>query len=311
MNGRIVTLFGGGGFVGRALAQCLFRDGWRVRIAQRDPRRAFVIKALGNIGQTQFVAVDIANAASVARATAGSDAVVNLVGILKGDFTTAHVMGARHVAEAAAQAGAGALVHMSALGADAESASAYGRSKAQGEAAVRAAFPGATIFRPSLIFGRDDQFTNRFAELIRTLPIVPIIRGAARFQPVFVADVAHAMAEAVGHPAAHAGKTYEIGGPDVLTMAQINRWLADVTGREREFVAVPDAAAGLLARLTGWAPGAPITSDQFAMLQTDNVVDPAVPGLEAFGIRPTPMAAVAPGWLTTYRRHGRFGERHA
>lgn len=309
MNGRIVTIFGGGGFVGRALAQALFQRGWRVRIAGRHPSRAYAVKALGKLGQTQFVAADITRPDSVARALTGADAAVNLVGILKGDFAAVQARGARHVAEAAAAAGIGTLVHMSALGADPASPSAYGRSKAEGEAAVLNAVPAATIFRPSLIFGRDDQFTNRFANLIRSLPIVPVIRGATKFQPVFVADVARAMADAVDQPAPHAGKTYTLVGPDIMTMAEINRWLADQIGCAPTFIDMPDAVAGLMATLTGWAPGAPITADQLAMLQRDNVAEPGAPGLEVFGIRPTPMAAAASEWLVRYRKHGRFGTR--
>lgn len=309
MESKLVTLFGGGGFVGRALAQELFARGWRVRIAQREPRRAFAVKALAGLGHVQFVATDIRRPDSVAHAVAGADAVVNLVGILRGDFQAVHVEGARNVAEATAATGIDTLVHMSAIGADPDSPSAYGRTKGEGEQAVLRAFPAATIIRPSLIFGQDDQFTNRFAGLIQALPVVPVIAGRTRFQPVFVGDVAAAMAAAVTDPTAHAGKTYELAGPDILSMAQINQWLADVIGRSRSFVPVPQGAASLLANLTGWLPCAPITRDQLAMLARDNIADPARPGLDAFGINPTPMAAVAPDWLTVYRKHGRFGMR--
>lgn len=309
MDNKLVTLFGGGGFVGRVLVQALFERGWRVRIAQRHPSRAFAVKTLGGLGQTQFVSADVTRADSVARAVAGADAVVNLVGILKGDFESVHVAGARNVAQASAAAGVGALVHMSAIGADPESPSAYGRTKGEGEAAVRAIFPTATVVRPSIIFGQDDQFTNRFAQLIRALPVVPVIAAKTRFQPVFVGDVAKAMADAVTHPTQHAGKTYALAGPDIMSMAEINSWLAETIGRHRTFVPVPDSAASLLANLTGWAPGAPITRDQLAMLARDNVADPALPGLAAFGIGPTPMDAVAPQWLTAYRKHGRFGDK--
>lgn len=309
MESKLATLFGGGGFVGRAIAEELFARGWRVRVAQRDPRRAFAVKALGRIGQMQFIAADVTRPDSVARAVAGSDAVINLVGILKGDFEAMHVAGARNVAEAAARASASSLVQISAIGADAASPSAYGRSKAAGEAEVRNAFPGATIIRPSIIFGRDDGFTNRFAELIRALPIVPVIAGDTKLQPVFVGDVAEAVAAAATEPGNHAGKTYELGGPDIMSMAEINAWLAATIGRERSFIPVPDAAARALAALTGWAPGAPITSDQLAMLSRDNVVGAGAEGFAAFGMRPRPMAAIAPEWLVAYRKHGRFGDR--
>ncbi|HEX7820956.1 MAG TPA: complex I NDUFA9 subunit family protein [Sphingobium sp.] len=309
METKLVTLFGGGGFVGRALAQELFSRGWRVRIAQRTPRRAFAVKSLGNLGQTQFAVADITRPDSVARAIAGADAVVNLVGLLKGDFEAAHVTGAETIARAAAAAGVSSLVHVSAIGADIASPSAYGRSKGEGEAAVRAAFPGAAIVRPSIIFGRDDQFTNRFAGLIRSMPVVPVIAGETRLQPVFVADVAKALAEAVGNPGTHAGRTYALGGPDILSMAQINAWLAEAIGRTPNFIPLPAAASCAIATLTGWAPGAPITRDQLAMLATDNVADPALPGLAELGVAATPLAAVAPSWLTGYRKHGRFGDQ--
>ncbi|MCE7796507.1 complex I NDUFA9 subunit family protein [Sphingobium sufflavum] len=309
METKLVTIFGGGGFVGRALAQELFARGWRVRIAQREPRRAFAVKALGSLGQTQFAAADITRPDSVARAVAGADAVVNLVGLLKGDFEAAHVTGAETIARATAAAGIPTLVHVSAIGADSASPSAYGRTKGEGEAAVRAVFPAATIVRPSIIFGRDDKFTNRFAGLIRSLPVVPLIAAETKFQPVFVADVAKSLAEAVANPGTHAGKTYALGGPDILSMAQINAWLAEATGRTPSFIPLPAAASCALATLTGWAPGAPITKDQLAMLATDNVVDPALPGLAELGVKPTPLAAVAPSWLTGYRKHGRFGDQ--
>ncbi|HEX7852128.1 MAG TPA: complex I NDUFA9 subunit family protein [Sphingobium sp.] len=309
METKLVTLFGGGGFVGRALAQELFSRGWRVRIAQRNPRSAYAVKSLGGLGQTQFASIDITKPESVALAVAGADAVVNLVGLLKGDLEGAHVEGAANVAQAAAAAGVPVLVQISAIGADPESPSLYGRTKAKGEAAVRAAFPSATIVRPSLIFGRDDQFTNRFANLIRTLPIVPVIAAKTRLQPVFVADVAKAVAEAVINSGACAGKTFEIGGPDILTMAEFNAWVADAIGRTRDFAPVPDSVAQLLASVTGWAPGAPITRDQLAMLQKDIVADPAFPGLATLGVQATPMGAVAPAWLSTYRKHGRFGDQ--
>jgi NADH dehydrogenase len=309
METKLVTLFGGGGFVGRALAQELFARGWRVRIAQRNTRSAFAVKSLGSLGQTQFVAADITRPDSVAHAVAGADAVVNLVGLLKGDFEAVHVTGAETVARASAAAGIPTLVQVSAIGADMASPSAYGRTKAEGEAAVRTAFPDATVVRPSIIFGRDDQFTNRFAGFIRALPVVPVIAGDTKLQPIFVADVAKALAEAVINPGAHAGKTYAIGGPDVMTMAEINEWLATSTGRTPGFMPIPAFAACALATLTGWAPGAPITRDQLAMLAKDNIADPALPGLAALGVEPTPLAAVAPSWLTGYRKHGRFGRK--
>jgi uncharacterized protein YbjT (DUF2867 family) len=213
------------------------------------------------------------------------------------------------VAQAAAQAGVGTLVHVSAIGSDAASKSAYGRSKGQGEEAVRAAFPGATLIRPSILFGREDQFTNRFANLIRMAPVLPVIAGGTKFQPVYVVDVARAIATAVADAAAHAGKTYELGGPQVLSMAEINSWLAAQIGHDPAMLPVPDAASEWLARLTGWLPAAPITLDQWRMLQSDNVVGPQAKGLADLGLSPTPLAAVADQWLVQYRKHGRFTAR--
>lgn len=308
-----VVLFGGGGFVGRTVAQELLSRGYRVRIAQRAPRLAMGIRSLGNMGATQFVSLDITDTAQVAAVLQDAGAAVNLVGLLKGDFKAAHVIGARTVAEAAAAAGLDALVHVSAIGADVESASDYGRTKGEGEAAVRAAFPRATIIRPSIIFGRDDGFTNRFAKLIAAgasvpvLHMVPVIRGATKFQPVHVGDVARAIAQAVAEPGAFGGETYELGGPDVLTLAQINQWIAGQIGRKCTFLPVPDGAAKALATVTGFLPGAPITRDQYIMLCSDNVVAPGAKGFAAFGVKPTPLAALAPAWLAQYRKQGRFG----
>ncbi|MFN3474320.1 MAG: complex I NDUFA9 subunit family protein [Blastomonas sp.] len=309
MRDTLITIFGGGGFLGRHITQHLTAAGARVRIAQRNIRIAQDVKPLGNLGQTQLVAADITKPESVARAVHGADAVINLVGILKGDFDAIHHVGAGNVAKAAAAAGCAALVHVSAIGADASSKSAYGRSKAHGEAAVRAAFPTATILRPSIVFGRDDQFVNRFAGLIASLPVVPIIGGKAKFQPVYVDDVAQAVTMSLADPARFGGQLFELGGPEAISMAELNARIAREIGADRSFIAMPDGISSLMAGLTGWLPGAPITRDQWAMLQTDNVVAPGAAGLEAFGIAPTPMAAVIGEYLVRFRKHGRFGSR--
>jgi NADH dehydrogenase len=303
----LVTLFGGGGFLGRYVAQELLQRGVRVRIAGRNPRKAWFVKPLGGLGQTQFIAADVTRPETVARALAGADAAINLAGILSGAFQAVHVDGARNIAEAAARAGARALVHVSAIGADPESESAYGRSKGEGEAAVRAAFPGATILRPSILFGPEDQFINRFARMIQLLPAVPVIRPEAKFQPAYVVDVARAIAGAITDPGTHGGKGYELGGPEAISMLDLNRRIAGMIGRDPAFMLVPDAVASAMARFGGWAPGAPMTWDQWLMLQADNVVGAGAKGFSAFGIDPTPLAAVAPDWLVQYRRHGRFG----
>ena len=301
---RLVTLFGGGGFIGRYAAQALFKAGARVRIADREPKRAYFLRPLCGLGQVQFLRADVTDPGEVAAAVAGADAVVNLVGILKGDFHKIHVEGARIVAEAAAALEAPALVHLSAIGADPEAPSAYGRSKGEGEAAVRAAFPAATIIRPSIAFGLEDDFVNRFARMAQHFPFLPVVRGSWRLQPVHVADLGRAIALAALDPRDHAGRTYELGGPQVMAMRELMAWVCRETGRNRPLVEIPDAVSGLLARLTGWLPGAPLTRDQWLMMARDNVA--TGPGFEAFGIRPTPLAAVADGWMTLYRRHGRF-----
>jgi uncharacterized protein YbjT (DUF2867 family) len=307
MRDRLVTLFGGGGFVGRYVAQALLRAGARVRIAERDPRRAFFLKPLGGLGQTQFIAADVTRPDTVARALAGADTAINLVGVLQGRFQALHVDGARAIAEAAAAQGLEALVHVSAIGADPAAPSAYARTKGEGEAAVRAAFPNATVLRPSIVFGPEDQFVNRFAGMVARLPVVPVLKAATKFQPVFAGDVGDAVDAVVQAPGAHAGRTYELGGPDVIGMGALIRWIADAIGRRPEIVELPDVVGAAIAR-AGFLPGAPISWDQWLMLGRDNVVT-GDDGLAALGIHPTPMGAVAPGWLVRFRRQGRFGRR--
>jgi NADH dehydrogenase len=301
---RLITLFGGGGFVGRYVAQSLLKTGVRIRVAQRDPKRAWFLKPLGGLGQVQFVRADLADKASVAAALADAEAAINLVGILKGDFRKVHVEGARNIAEAAAAAGVPALVHISAIGADPESESAYGRSKGEGEEAVRAAFPRATIVRPSIAFGQEDQFVNRFARLAQILPVLPVLRAGWKVQPVYVVDLAKAIALAALDPAFHGGRTYELGGPQILTTAELEAWVCEAVARPRPLVPIPDPVGKAMARLLGWLPGAPMTWDQWLMLAKDNVA--SGPGFDAFNLRPAPLAAVAEAWLATYRRHGRF-----
>lgn len=309
MRDRLVTLFGGGGFIGRYTAQALLKAGARVRFAERDPRKALYLKPLGGLGQTQFVAADLARPDTVAQAVAGADAVVNLVGTFAArSMAAVHVEGARTVAAAAAAAGVEALVHVSAIGADATGASRYAQTKGAGEDAVRDAFPHATILRPSVVFGPEDQFLNRFAQLIARAPVVPVLRATTRFQPVFVGDVAAAIALAT-EPGRFGGTVFELGGPETPTMAALLRWIATEIGRPKARLAeLPDAAGALIAA-AGFLPGAPITRDQWLMLQQDNVVAPGATGLAAFGIAPTPMAAVASAWLVRYRRRGRFAAR--
>ena len=305
LDGQLITVIGGGGFLGRYVVQRLLARGARVRVGEREPRKAVFLKPLGGLGQTQFVIADVRDPASVARAVAGSDAVINLAGAFD-DMQAVQADGAGHVAAAAKSAGARTLVHISAIGADSDGASAYARSRGDGEAAVRRAFPRAAILRPSIIFGREDHFINRFAAIIRLAPVIPIIAAGTKFQPAYVGDVAEAVVAALGDDAA--GKLFELGGPQVLTMAELQRWIAEATGRKPLFVELPDAVSAVLATAFGWAPGAPITKDQWLMLQRDNVVAGGAAGFDQFGITPTSLGAVAEGWLVQYRRNGRFAQ---
>ena len=304
---QLVTLFGGGGFIGRYVCEMLLKRGARVRVASRDPRCAHFIQPLGQVGQVGFVRADLLNGAGVARAVDSATCVVNLCGIMKGPVHGVHVSGARRVAEAARDAGAGALVHISAIGSDPDSEAEYGRTKGEGEAAVRAAFPKATIVRPSLVFGPEDQLTNRFAGMAR-LPFTPVIAGGTRFQPVYVRDLAAAIARAALEPEAFGGKTFEIGGPQVMSMRELHAAVLEATGQKPEVVELPNFVSSLISRF-GWFPGAPLTRDQWLMLQRDNLPAKGAPGLEAFGIKPTPLAAVAHEWLGRFHKGGRFAGR--
>jgi NADH dehydrogenase len=304
---QLVTVFGGAGFIGRYVCELLFKSGVRVRIASRDPRNDYFIQPLAQVGQFGFEQADIRNPESVRNAVKSATAVVNLVGVFGREMHRIHVDGARNIAEAAREAGAGALVHISAMGADIASASNYGRTKGEGEEAVRRGFPDATIVRPSLVFGPEDELTNRFAAMAR-LPFLPVIAAKRNFQPVYVRDLARAIVAAALEPGRFAGKTYEIGGPQVMSMVELQQAILAITGQDTEIVHIPDFVAGLIAKL-GFLPGAPLTRDQWLMLQRDNVPTGKLPGLEAFGINPTPLAAVAYEWLGRFNRGGRFSGR--
>lgn len=311
----LITVVGGSGFIGRYIVAELARGGHRVRVAARSPHKALFLKTMGQPGQIQLVAADLGRPATLAAAMAGASAAINLVGILAEgggrSFDGIHARGAGASARAAAEAGAGAFVQVSAIGADARSPSAYGRSKAGGEAAVREAFPGATILRPSLVFGPEDGFINRFASLAKASPVMPVVAGGTRFQPVHVLDVARAAARAATDPAAFAGRTFELGGPTVYPFRDLIAWIMAEIRVDKPMIEVPDFAARLMARAGDIVPGAPMTSDQFAMLQRDNVVAEGAAGLAAFGITPTPLEAIAPGYLERYRRSGRFSRAPA
>jgi uncharacterized protein YbjT (DUF2867 family) len=303
----IVTVFGGSGFIGRYVCEELFRRGLRVRIASRRPSEAYFLQPLASVGQWGAVRADVTNADSVAIAVRGSSAVINLVGTFSGSIEATHVDGARNVAEAAREAGAKALVHVSAIGADVNAQSVYGRTKGEGERAVREAFPASTIIKPSVVFGPEDNLTNRLGAMSK-LPVLPVIAAERRFQPVYVKDVARAIVAAVLDPAAHGGQSYELGGPQVMTMEDIYVVSARSAGRQPKLVQLPDFASAFLSWF-GFLPGAPLTRDQWKMLQIDNVPAKRSKGLKAFGITPTALASVAPQWLGRFQAGGRFASR--
>lgn len=303
---RIVTVFGGGGFIGRPVCEALLKQGVRLRVAQRKPRQAHDLQPLGSVGQVMLMAADVTRSDTVARAVEGADAAINLVGAFGGNLDAIHVEGARNIAEASDKTGVKALVHLSAIGVDEGSESDYSRTKALGEQAVRSAFKGATIVRPSVVFGAEDAFTNRFAGLAN-LPVLPVIAPDAKFQPVWVRDLAQVIAGAALDPAAHGGKTYEVGGPEILTMRQINEKIAAMTGKDPALFDLPDAASSLIAKF-GFLPGAPLTRDQWIMLQSDNVATDATVW-SALGHEPSKLDNIAPRWLQRFRIGGRFAAK--
>lgn len=304
---QLVTVFGGSGFVGRYVCEALLKAGVRIRVAARDPRGAYFLQTLAQVGQWGAVRADITNPASVRDALDGASAAINLPGVLGGKFHATHVAGARNVAEEAARLGLAALVQISAIGADPKAQSDYARTKGEGEIAVREAVPAAAIVRPSLVVGPEDRVTNRIAGL-SWLPYFPVVAPRTRVQPVYAADLGKAIAMAALQPKTFAGTTCEIGGPEVMTMHELAERVLQATGGESQLVDLPDALSAFISRF-GVLPGAPLTREQWLMLQHDNIAAPDMPGLEAFGITGTPLSAVAGEWLLRFRRGGRFAVR--
>jgi len=314
----LVTVFGGSGFLGRNVVRALCRRDYRVRVAVRRPELAGYLQPSGRVGQVHTVQANLRYPASVEAAIRDSHIVINLVGILAEaggqTFDAVQAKGAETVARAAAAAGA-RLIHVSAIGADAGSASHYARAKAAGEQAVLAAVPSATIFRPSVMFGPEDQFTNRFAALARISPVLPLIGGDTRMQPVYVGDVATAVADAVDGKA-KAGATYELGGPEVLTMREIIEAILEITERKRMLVPLPFGLARFKAAFLQFAPGAlKLTPDQVTLLESDNVVSDAAMAagltLEGLGIAADSLEAIAPQYLWRFRAAGQFQRKSA
>ena len=309
MNTNLVTIFGGSGFLGRHTVRALARAGWRIKVATRHPARGFFLRPLGAVGQIDFVKCDVSDPQSVAQALAGAQAAINLTGILfeKGQtFEDVQAVGAANIAQAAAAAGVRALVHVSAIGADLESDSAYAVTKAQGEQAVREAFADAVILRPSIIFGPEDGFFNKFAEMARFLPALPLIGGGrTRFQPIFVGDVAQAILAALSR---QDGRTYELGGPSVYSFKQLMQLILRETGRSRALIPMPFALASLKAAFLQLLPNPLLTMDQVRLLKKDNVVSPTAAGLADLGITPTSVEAVIPSYLWRYRAKGEYAD---
>lgn len=310
LKDKLVVLTGGSGYFGAHVAQELLARGCRLRIVARHPERAWALRPLANLGQIQFMRGDVTRPASLSAAFAGADAAVNLVGAFAGNLDALQGQGAGRIAALAQDAEIGAFVHISALGAEAGSPVDYNRTKAEGEAAVLAAFPGATILRPSVLFGEDDAFVNLFAGLIAKLPAIPVFAPQAKLQPLNVDDAAQAVANALADPAAHGGKRYDIAGPEAISMIDLHRRIAAAQQRSRLFIELPDAVSGGFAAATGWLPGAPLSSDQWAMLRDGNVLAGAN-GLEALGVTPRPLALFLERWMVRYRKNGRFGAKLA
>jgi len=313
-NRALVTIYGGSGFLGRHVVRAIARTGARMRIAVRRPELAGHLQPLGGVGQIVPVQANVRFPDSLLAAAEDADAVVNLVGILfaagKQTFKTVQDEGARHVAEAAKAAGARALVHVSAIGADPNSPSIYARTKAAGEAAVTETFPGAVIFRPSVVFGPEDEFFNRFAALARLSPVLPLIGGGhTKFQPVFVGDVAQAIVAALEGRASQSAP-YELGGPQTMTMREVMERVLAYSMRSRLLVPVPLWLAKLQGAFLQWLPNPPLTVDQVRLLQTDNVVSDAATKagrtLEGLSIEPVAIASVVSDYLEQFRPRGQF-----
>jgi len=311
MNSSLVTVFGGTGFLGRHTVRALAKAGHRIRVAVRYPNTGFFLPPYGTVGQIALVRCNVREADDVTAAVRGADAVINLTGLLyqsgEQSFEAVHVDAAEAIAKAAKEAGARTLVHVSAIGADKDAPAAYAATKGEGEARVSAAFPTAAIVRPSLVFGPEDDFFNRFAGLARFLPALPLIGGGkTRFQPVFVGDVAAAIAKLADDPAL-GGRTYELGGPTIYTFKDLMQIVLRETGRSRMLVPVPFALATLKAAFLQFLPHPLLTPDQVTLLKSDNVVTGS-DTLQTLGIAPTSVEAEVPAYLWRFRAKGQYEE---
>ena len=317
MNKGLVTVFGGSGFVGKYVVRALCRDGWRVRVAARRPHTCQDLKVIGNVGQVQLMQANIRFPKSVANAVEGADAVVNLVAVLfedgKQSFDSLHIKGAATVAEAAARAGVTNYVQMSALGADENSESEYGRSKYMGEQAVRSALSSADIMRPSIIFGEEDDFFNRFAQMAQFAPALPLIGGGdTKFQPAYVGDVADAIAKVIN--GGTTGETYELGGPRVYSFKELLTFMLETIDRKRLLLPVPWFGANILGAIGDLSGKLPLiapflTKDQVTSLKRDNVTSDNAKGFQDLGVETETIEAIVPDYLARYRKYGQFHEK--
>ncbi len=309
LNPQVATVFGGSGFLGRYVVKRLRRAGHVVRVASRNPNGANHLRTMGPTGEVVPLYASFTQLSSITRAVEGAAMVVNLIGILAeqrpGDFKRVHAEGAGLIAGEAARLGVARLAHVSAIGADPASDSLYAVSKAEGERAVREAFPGAAILRPSVVFGAEDNFFNQFAGLARISPIMPVFLGDTRFQPVWAADVAEAVVRCMLDGV---GGLFELGGPDVMTFREILRWILRETARRRPLVDVPLALARVQASLLERLPGRLLTRDQLRLLAHDNVVAPDAAGFRGLGITPASIQLIVPEYLARYRAGGRRRE---
>ncbi|MBS0481782.1 MAG: NAD(P)H-binding protein [Proteobacteria bacterium] len=306
---KLVVLVGGGGFLGRYVAQELLSRGARLRVVGPHAERAYGLKPLGNLGQFQLLHADVTKPETLPRVLGGADAVVNLAGTFGDDLAAVMGAGAGNLAQAARAARVAAFVQVSAIGADADGETAYARAKAAGEAAVHAALPGATVVRPGILFGADDHFINRFGSLASSLPVLPVFGPEARIQPLFVEDCARAIVAALADPERHGGKTFELAGPEVITMLDLNQRIAAAAERKPLLAPLPDGLSGLIATLTGWLPGAPITSQQWKLLKAGNTASGTLPGCAELGVQLHPLGLFLDRWMTRFRRNGRFADR--
>jgi len=316
MSKGLITVFGGSGFLGKHVVRALVKDGWRVRVPCRRPHTANELRVIGNVGQIQLMQSNIRFKDSVMRAVAGSDAVINLVSILfqegKQKFDGVHIEGAEHLAEAAKAAGVSNFIQVSAIGADAESDSEYTSTKAKAEAIIQTAIPSADIVRPSIMFGPEDDFFNRFAKMATLAPALPLIGGSTQFQPVYAGDVAQAIAKLAGRGTS--GETYELGGPRVYSFKELMQFILETTDRRRLLLPVPwigASALGMVGEISGFLPFVKpfLTRDQVTNLKVDNVADPDAKGFADLGIDLETIESIVPPYLERFRKHGQFHEK--